>query len=479
MKSRRKRILLAVFVIAFLATGFLAWWMMATPWHRSATEVRTGNPTNDMFLEEANHPRELVRPKLPREFDPVEMERIEDEIWIKRVVSQRDPYHGRIGAEVIRAAKNGVAKLPGDLDLRLVAAALYVPNFSPRPQFFDPKTGRELTREQLLALSDEARDFEPNILISTPTLRLIFDGSAAPLVRDRTDFVFDARTKWLVAHGGPTRSRDGFVVTDIQIEIWHDTELDVVIEVPCGELESAPIPRTVGEQFAIGDAIRVQVGGLGNGRAKEVDHRGLTFDVVGDRQREGFVIARVSPATWAQQCQIGIAGEKPADRAWLTAVPRFQPAKVNRPVNEIHEADLRIFWYPKRARVWFRVAALPAMPNPRSIRNLFDVRIPQVTVNDREGFEAMLMIAAAATQHDDTSDGVYWNYGVGEEPPEGYFPRRWENVKASQLLNEILKFHQEGNVRIDREKQYLVYEEVEKTSWWRNTKTWFRERWPF
>ncbi|MFT5465453.1 MAG: hypothetical protein ACI8UO_000548 [Verrucomicrobiales bacterium] len=478
MKFRRKRLLLAVCVLLFAATGFFAWWAMSTPWFRSATAVRTGNPTNDSFLQEANNPGELIRPTLPREFDPVSMDRVENEIWLQRVVSQRNPYHGRIGAETIRG-KNGVAKLPGDLDLRLVAAALFVPNYSPRPQFFDPTTGKDLSRQQLLALSEDARDFQPNVLLSMPTLRLIFDGSAAPLVRDRTNFVFDARTKWLVAHGGPIDSKDGFVVTDIQISLWHDTELDVVLDVPCGNPESVPIPRTVGEQIAIGESIRVQVGGFGAGRVKALDQRGLTFDVVGNPETEGFVIARISPSIWAKQCQIGIVGEPPAERAWLESVPRFQPATISRPVDEISEDDLQIFWYPKRARVWFRVAAIPAMPNPRSVRNLFNVRIPQVTVNDREGFEAMLKLAADATQHDDTSDGIYWRYGVGEGPPAGYFPRRWENVKASQLLSEMLKFHQKGNVRIDNQKQYLIYEELEEKTWWQDTKSWFRERWPF
>ncbi|MEM7011568.1 MAG: hypothetical protein AAF585_08810 [Verrucomicrobiota bacterium] len=479
MQKRSKSSILIVVLFLAVASGVAAWWSYRTPWHRAGTEERVGNPTNDSFWEGATKPPESKRPDLPRNFEEITSERIDDEIWIRRENYEGPRYHGgELGVEPV-FAEAGVAKLPGGTDLSLAGAVLFVPGHTTDIRFFDPSTGATLTEEQLSEYPESAKKFQPNAMISSPTLRLIFRGPAAALVRDPISYVFDARTQWLVAHGGPIEFGDEFVVSDVRLSLWHDTPLDVVIDVPCGKPETAAIPRELGTQFKVADSIRIQVGALGAGRAKAVGGRGEIFDVVGDVENEGFVVARLSPSIWAQQCQVGLEGQTIAERTWLEAIPRFQAAKVSQPIDKVAADDLRVFWFPDRARIWFRIESLRDMPNKRSVGNLFDVKIPQVEVSDRAGFEAMLLLAGRATQHDVLSQGVYWNYGVGDPPPEGYFPRKWKNVKASQLLRELLRFHKDGQVRIDRAEQYLIYEEREKSTWWEDTKTWVKEKWPF
>lgn len=482
MKPRvRKRAVLGVLVSLFAISGFAAWSSWHTPWSKSSTEIRAGNPTNDGFWKDDTEPAPLDRPLAPRAFEPITTDRVDDEIWIRRDAYEGPRYHGgeELGARVVRE-EGGVVSLPGGTQLRLAAAGLFVPGFSERPVFFNPRTLEELSGEQLLGLPGAAQDFEPSPDPSSPTLRLIFDGSATPMVRNAVRRVYDARTQWAVGHGGAIESGEGGAIfADLHLALWHDTPLDVVLDVACGEPVSAPIPREPGAQFLVDEVLRVQIGGLGAGEAKVVGVRGEEFDIGGDRDASGFVIARVSRSIWARQCQIGRVGDPVEARSWLEGLPRFQSAALPAPVDRIAADELRIFWFPDRARVWFRIEGLPGMPNPRSTKNLFDVRIPLVEIDRREDFESLFRHAGQAAQLDVLSDGVYWNYGVGTEPPAGYFPLEMRNVSATGLLREVLRFHAAGEIRIDGEKQYLIYGEREQPQWWEKTKTWIRETWPW
>ncbi len=364
-----------------------------------------------------------------------------------------------MGATTIDANENGEAKLPGGYVIRLEMAGLWVPgDASPQFRFFDPITGEPKPAPE------EILRFQPPPIPNSPILRLVFAGLGTNLW-NRTAQVFDSRTHHPVGRVIDVQKR-GKPVLDVPLEIWHDTPLGIVLRLPCGAAETAPLPTQPGEQCLLPCGVRFQFITTGPGTVREVGRRGETWDITPSRQR--FILGRVSPAVWAANCRFRNRDSgDPApwsQPAWFERVPRIQAAHLA----EFNGQPAELVCYPKRAHVWFQIAHLTGMPNPRSTQNLLEVEIPAF----RSALPSQkLRIAVQAAE-------------MNANLPPGSIPYFWpeyaetsRTVTPNQLLRECREAWPDYRLRIDKSTHSVIVEPRPDSLWERGLRM-AKEWWP-
>ena len=449
------RILAGLAVFACLAVGIRA---TLTPWHISATSIRENSAAAENSWDQAWNPQPPRKPDPGAPFAMPEVSVSERDVWIERRLIEPPRSHGGwTGATTIQANENGEATLPGGYAIRLEMAGLWVPG-DPTPEFrfFDPATG-----EPKPALPEISR-FQPTSFPFSPTLRLVFSGSGTDLW-DRNAEVFDKRTHYRLDPGlSPDGHRQMRPIFDVPLGIWHDTPLAIMLRLPCGNAETAALPAQPGEQCTLPCGVRFQFIATGRGSVREVGRRGENWDITGENQR--FILGRVSPAVWAANCRFRYADAAPGDPApwfqpsWFASVPRIQAAHLA----EFSDRPAELVCYPKRAHVWFEIAHLTGMPNPRSTRNLFEVEIPgfrSTSPNEK------LYVAAKATE----MDGDLLPFGLlpGLEPDD---PTTARTVTPNQLLKEYREAWPDYRIRIDKSTHEIIVEPRPESLWERGLK---------
>jgi len=123
-------------------------------------------------------------------------------------------------------------EIPGKGVVRLVAASMQV--MGKPPEYFDPEGGGPVSEE----VRDRLSPFDIEIPDDSPVLRLFLEGQESFYLAT----AFDSRTHWPVTHSYNCQFYpNDLVAVTLPLEIWHDTNLDVVIEVK-GSV-SSELPR--------------------------------------------------------------------------------------------------------------------------------------------------------------------------------------------------------------------------------------------
>ncbi len=429
-------------VLGFVSVALRA---IESPWSISATAVRKfEDPQFDRWGNARNPPP----PKAPEHSPPYSIPDVEvgeRDIWIQRRLIEPPRSHGgEVGALMIEA-KGAIATLPGELEIELAATGLWIPGDEEVLRYFDPKTGKTVPG------FPELPPIAPQFLndpVQQPVLRLVFAGSGLRTWDGEVE-AFDRRTHWPVISGSVKRS--GPVrFADIQLKIWHDTPIQIMLELPCGTPDVAAIPTKAGDQIVLESGVRFQFIASGPNDVREVGRRGETWDLVPDNDLR-FVLGRVSPAVWAEQCHFryqGIDESLRFPRAWFERKPRIQAARL-----PMADAPIEIVCYPQRARVWFDIEALPFMPNPRSTRNLFEVNIP--VVNSMDVFD-LFDLAADAVELDSNLLIPF------SEDIENIERRNTTPTKVLKVLRNRYEGHRLG---IESEHNALVLKQEGPTLW--------------
>ncbi len=432
-----------------------------SPWRISATAIReSADPTQDPWFQ-AWHPLPPNRPEPSPPYNRPDVTVSERDVWIQRRLIEPPRSHGgHVGASVVEANPAGVATLPGNLSLKLEKVGLWIPgDQSSNYRFFHPQTGEiEPTSPELARVPAALKTGS----VLQPALRLVFSGSGARLWDGELQ-VFDGRTRWPVADQESLLYDEAAAVLDLRLTIWHDTPLKLMLSLPCGEPEIGRIPAQSGEQLVFPSGIRYQHIAQGHGKVTEVGRRGEAWDISPEPLR--FVLGRVGPAVWAAQCRFRDADE-PVETphfgsAWFDGRPRIQAAHL-----PTSDQPIELVCYTKRAHVWFEIAHLPVIQNPRSCLNLFTAKIPTAG-QDGTAWE-WFSVAAQAVQ----LDPVALSLLVEDEQ----LVLDQEAIRVTQLLKQLRQFAPGETIQIQQRRNELLLATPPSRNWgrrwWDRLRSW-------
>ncbi|MEM7011916.1 MAG: hypothetical protein AAF585_10580 [Verrucomicrobiota bacterium] len=444
------------FCVLLAAAGVLFWLLKARePLYASSTAKREDTErlfqlTWKEFLTETPKPTSSlpVAPELPS----VHVLRYPRATLIQmRRNHHQDPRHPT-PVRSIRADDNSVVHLPGDASLRLAAFALSVPSADDPEDLNDPSTQQLLFREpkELIALSGDQLS-EIGVPLSarevnrakrwTPMLRLVFVRQGLAFERITSWRAFDERSHANVSEFlervEPDDLPDNFAILDLHVDIWHDTSLLIAVDLPCGKASETPIQLSDGFQIKPEPHINFQLLAAAKGPLHNAERDPDQIYLETETQEDSATIFayRVFPATWALQMGLHV---RSGDEETILPLLESELAltQANWPRAEIDDAKVLLF--PERARALFRLDALPEMPNPRNVRNLFDVRIPRVQFGEfgATGESSLTYIlldtVSGATQ---TTVDVY-----GQSPEmkrvDDLLTRRFKDVSPRELIAE-------------------------------------------
>lgn len=402
-ENRRRRLIVTGVCLALAGSGLTGWLMRghealhASPWaNRHDTEDLFQLTWSQFLTEKPGSAASLPpAPELPgvtvlryRQGTLIQMRRSAhtDERWPTPV-------------EAIQADPSGQVSLPGGGSVKLVAVAVSVPSAD------DPADLEDAATEQLLfRRPDDLSEISTAELDTlgvpastreivratrwTPVVRLIIEKKGLAFERISSFRAFDTRTRasvteFLDRHDLGEESSlegDGLAILDIYLDIWHDTPLTIAVDLPCGAPVETPVRLDDGFQSAPVPHARFQLLAACKGPLAGTEQSSDQIYVEsGSSDDLATVLAyRVFPSPWAGHMALRVRhGEQEVIRALMSATVGLADAPW--PRSEIDQVSLLQF--PQRARAIFQIPALPDMPNPRSVANLFDVRMPRLNLN--------------------------------------------------------------------------------------------------
>ncbi|MFT5468239.1 MAG: hypothetical protein ACI8UO_003348 [Verrucomicrobiales bacterium] len=133
----------------------------------------------------------------------------------------------------------------------------------------------------------------------------------------------------------------------------------------------------------------------------------------------------------------------------------------------------------------FSIEELPEMPNSRQIENLFEVRMPRVsvqaeiqgsTISYSEG--RLLNAIGHATESAVKVEALLWFELDGIKPAALPPDFSFRDTSPQQLLDWYLENTAGSSVRYDAEQKLLIFNEQKPDTWWKRTKSWWREHKP-
>lgn len=383
-----------------------------------------------------------------------------------------------IPLETLQADAANAVHWPGaPLQLRAIATAWCTDVDEPvtvRADYHDANDGRRLVLEELPKALQEITPEDARYL----HLTLLFEAEGDLPFEDMEVLVFDARTHASVAacfrldhieSGYVTRTDGGFLALDLEAAIWHDTPLDVMVDLPAGPEQRQPFPA-VGQTvtFLGAQQRRIELTRLATGEGYP-----NILDVFGANPKVTFTWQRLEPSVFPQtgsgetvpperQPSLWDLGDLVESDYLRVRAQREDGEWVNYPMGQFdHGLDAEgaeLIFRPGRQRCWFKVAGLPAAPNPRSVRDFLDVRIPGPVEQVEYGW------IAEAAQLD--YDSQYSN------PSASLLDLPLPNV----TLRELLRLHaklEDDIVTVDRENLRLSAESRRRDwrddlgDWWR------------
>jgi len=370
-------------------------------------------------------------------------------------------------------ASNAVHWPGGRLRLRAIATAWRTAVDDPPPiqaVFHDALDGRRWAEDEAPAAF---REMTPDYTCYLH-VRLLFEAEGDLPFEDLEALVFDARTHASVAAryqvegfgaGLVSRKEGRFLALDLDAALWHDTPLEVMIDLPAGPEQRHPFP-------ALGQAVSF----LGAGQRRiELTRLGMGEgypDVLG-------VFVQVQPEvtfSWRRPAP-GLASfpvekvRKPSlwdlgellESDYLRVRARSEDEEwVNYPLlgntdHGLNAEGAELIFRPERLRCWFKVAGLPRAPNPRNVRDLLDIRIPGPVDEVNYG----LIAETAQLDYDQQSSNPHTT--------------SLETPRMDVTLRELLRLHakeEKDVVTVDRKSLRMVAQARRRT--WRDD---FREWW--
>lgn len=395
-------------------------------------------------------------------------------------------------------------KLPEGAELHLKGVAVWVPqpddpviptdDWTAAFHFCDPKSGELLAADQLIAagvpeewlelkFDTSAEDWEElMILYSLPRMRFIFHTENLPVIRTFEVEGSDARTGAqltleLEFEFGVSdwfqRSGD-WISVDTAALYYHDTPIDLRIEFLAGEPSYAELPRRLGAQVELGDHLRLQwLGEVSGGVNSWANGTYLTPREDGEQ----YIALRTNGAEFAREhCGIitkdGIEWDWRAENEYL----------ISRRLDDDSD-PMKLVSLPSYTVLEYRIETTPGMPNGRDVENLFDVRIPRLTLDgdDEMAEDILLAIIACAVEAGWDYDHNFWIDDGRMAPSALPEDRTFRDTTPQQLLNWYVKHTPNASVNYE-EKEFVIYFNHSCDSWVDSVRGWLMEKresiWP-
>ncbi|MEM7012421.1 MAG: hypothetical protein AAF585_13170, partial [Verrucomicrobiota bacterium] len=375
--------------------------------------------------------------------------------------------------------------------VKIEAFALTVPGI-PGAQWRDPQTIEPVL---LPVLPNGLSEPESSSRSPVITLLLQSKGERPPFVV--TTSATDARTRAFVHQSDSEQvsyefNADNWARIAIPIGIWHDTPIDISLGFAAGEVTTQQLQFVPDLKFWRLDhphlTARVSNGDTIHARFQRnyfQSDQGLVFHFDSLPSRAIWLWPAALPAAnflESRSSRIGLQ-RKGQPESW-DLIPPASGAVLNR---------VEFVEYPKRAISIYRIAALPDMPNPRSISNLFEAQIPYIETDspvcsvrvatqlrsDMDLFVSFPWFGRArfVTRPISNEPGLTRsNHGsvsvlVDDSVPE---TRTYSNLSVFELLEEHRRQQEmAGHFGVDQTKHSLVIHEHQ--SWKEAVKSWWRD----
>lgn len=431
-------ILWSMVVLLFLGVLTILTFALQPRFYRSPTKVI---PADEEWYDNVFDPtRRVAIPDLPSyPLVPAKVESVPSSMGGGQdvTVSFDGPYpkfpSENLLYEIFPSDSTGVATLPNGNRLSLSAVAIAMPsdaewNVEERP----PKTTpdwREPYTGAPLSLPDGGDPFwsQPRAVPGAhPMLhfRVKVEGEAP--IRWLGPAVHDARTKRSVsAVSGPVYQGDGFF--SIDLDIWHQTPLDLGVEFYFGDPEIQTLPLEKDAEVRFGDDAVVQVkeffpNGYRIARWPGYEASFSLYSKPPKDAQPGFAL-QVWPPCNTKLIEYKIDPAREPYRifgSWGLVGYRFPKGVKAGP-------RMHVYRYPRLGRAIFHLPAIPRLPEAS---NLFNVPISKIHVI-HSGTHVLFASEAAEVKYD---------YSI----PSGSFPKSevpvfFTNTTPAKLLVEIEK----------------------------------------
>ena len=374
--------------------------------------------------------------------------------------------------------------LPGQASIEVIAFALSVPGQA--NQNLPLRFRHPLTLDPLSQISDNLPPAAtaPFSVRNRPVITLILKGSdhlpyLHPILVDASD----TRTRFPVATNFQTRSFTGFTQLNIELGIWHDTPLLIELVLGHGPPEIIPIDPHLNREYTFGEVtLRVLTSGQRH-----------SYHSLGQRLPWAW-IDHDPPLKKSHGIFLKQQGDSFGEVSWIdNSLEGRREVWGLEAINS--DVQLSAIFLPQSLFAKFTLPALPDMPNPREVQNLFEIKIPEITL-DSMAIEAPILIANAIEfNHFPVTPASPTHF---EERPEPYLPGTrpsnslppnntttnqtltLTNVTPAQLMHSYHEAHPDARIMIDPENFTLRVEHRETLpqkiqDWWlRNAPSWLK-----
>ncbi|MFT5466134.1 MAG: hypothetical protein ACI8UO_001232 [Verrucomicrobiales bacterium] len=405
--------------------------------------------------------------------------------------------------------------LVGDDEVELVAFATWVPGADDPLEpdetwrapliFRDPKSLEAFSEPDLdqLGVPPDWRSMPlgEGVGFIFPKLRMLFRARNMPVLRIDTIQGGDAQTDALLVHdpkyfnGDPDWNEvsGDLARVDGTLIAWHDTPVNLEVEVLTGEPSFVQLKREPGEQVVIGDSVRIQfvaemdnISGIGPGHSTLTNKPGSKLPPAARIEFEKGP-ATVTPhllfrssASFYSTDHLGIVTDQGVSWKWKSE--QSEAAYLQWiPVADAGNPDepLELILLPQSTVLKFELAGMPDLPNPRSIENLFDAKLTRVTLRyvDMEPADSEHLIWAfigLGAQVAWSDDEALWEREVPASLPDDL---TFRNTTPQQLLDWYLRETPGATVSYDEKERLLKFNEPPET-WWSRTKGWWKGKAP-
>lgn len=390
----------------------------------------------------------------------------------------------------VKANLDGIADLPGGSRLRLEAMAVSVPRsddpLTPEHDLQEPLTFRRPSGEALTSADlDALRVPEHGRSVSRamrwfPMIRLVFRSEDLEFHRVTEWRAFDQRTQANItqALGVVPVDDPELLILDTDLSIWHDTPVMISLQFPCGQPTVIPLDLSKTNDVALAPHARFHLVDVIDGIVFGAVPKGRAFHLpIEQRGAATTFVHRAFPQAWAEQVMLRVrrkSGPETDRERWLAAdpAPDLGLVSVDWPRDEIEEVS--VVFLPHMARALFELPTIPEMPNPRSLGNLFDAKIPRLYLPDNPEIKGsqdlswiLLNVVAGATETElDHLTGT-----PDMNIPDNYCPKLFIDTSPRKILAEYQRFARDPYVHVSRHDHQMRFHRPEPwklkvEQWW-------------
>ena len=290
---------------------------------------------------------------------------------------------------------------------------------------------------------------------------------------------------------------------DVELLAWHDTPIQLEIQVLTGDPEYAELARKPGAEVVFGDRLRLQwLGEFENVvYARErlerfqlppgADYDSLThllqptsgrpraawFNASAKRGRQA--VLRASALSFAAEHLGFIAGDEIDWRVESEAANHVNIVRRELIYESTDASPFQLAFVPQKAMLKFDLAGLPDLPNPRGVENLFLAKIPRVPIDSKlnipivEMYLHVWIALGAQVGCSSNASELLWTGGAPPSLPSDY---QFRNTTPQQLLHWYLRETPGATVRYDEEERVLYFNEPRRSwldrlgDWWERKK---------